>query len=69
MVRSNLVKRALSVATEAQLISIRVLLGRGWGLHGTDRIESALTAFDNKQYDHPDILYLLSDKDIGETLR
>ena len=73
MASPNLIKRALSSATPAQLIRVRAILSRHSGEYGYDvlqgRIEDALKAFDAKRYGHPDIAYLLPDEDLGEALR
>ena len=73
MASPNLIKKALSSATAAQLIRVRAILGRHSGEHGYDvwqgKIKDALKAFDAGQYDHPEVAFLLPDKDLGETLR
>ena len=73
MASSQLIKMALEKATPAQLIRTRAILGRHRGEYGydvwQDKINVALKAFDTAEYDHPEIAFLLPDKDLGEALR
>ncbi len=76
MKRSELVKKALSKATPAQLIRVRALLGETGATHhyaGRDRTweirQRAVKAFDAGNYDDPDVLDCLYDKSLGDALR
>ena len=73
MKRAELVKKALKNATPAQLIRVRAILssiGEGCCGPAVQAIKDrTLKAFDAEQYDHEDILWALSDKELGEALR
>jgi hypothetical protein len=73
MATVKLVKRALEMASAAQLIRVRAVIGIQYRGPGNDSagpaITEALAEFDKGNYGFPGLAKMLPDEELGEALR